>query len=96
MLMLVWRLKGGGRGGTRLGILQGRDTRSRESSAAHTLHYLHTYPLTSRAQLLDACSLQPITSVLAQPTLLAIAAHFPARDKGGGVRLIDNCVLGEL
>ncbi|KXZ44358.1 hypothetical protein GPECTOR_69g451 [Gonium pectorale] len=45
-------------------------------------------------ELLDAGNLGPISDLASQPTLLAIAAHFPAKDRGT-VRLIDNTVLGE-
>lgn len=45
-------------------------------------------------QLLHAVNLSAITDAKAQPTLLAIAAWFPAKDKGT-VRLIDNTVLNE-
>mmetsp|Transcript_40333 Transcript_40333/g.89566 ORF Transcript_40333/g.89566 Transcript_40333/m.89566 type:complete len:320 (-) Transcript_40333:719-1678(-) len=45
-------------------------------------------------ELVDANHLGPITNVATQPTLLAVAAHFPARDRGT-VRLIDNTVLCE-
>lgn len=43
-------------------------------------------------QLRDANHLGTITDVKQQPTLLAVAALFPARDQGT-VRLIDNTVL---
>ncbi|GBF96254.1 hypothetical protein Rsub_08799 [Raphidocelis subcapitata] len=43
-------------------------------------------------ELRHAEHLQPVTDLRAQPTLLAVAAHFPARDRGT-VRLIDNTVL---
>lgn len=43
-------------------------------------------------QLLDADNLLEIEDASKQPTLLAVAAHFPARDRGE-VRLIDNMVL---
>ena len=47
-------------------------------------------------QFVDALNLGPITSnASTQPTLLAVAALFPARDGQGTVRLIDNIVLGE-
>ena len=46
------------------------------------------------AQLVDAASLLPVADACAQPTLLAVAAHFDARDRGA-VRLIDNTVLGQ-
>lgn len=45
-------------------------------------------------ELVDAGHLGKVTNLKDQPTLLAIAAHFPAKDKGT-VRLIDNTVLGE-
>jgi pantothenate synthetase len=45
------------------------------------------------AQLRDADNLSLVTDVIKQPTLLAVAAKFPAQDKGT-VRLIDNMVLG--
>lgn len=45
-------------------------------------------------QLVHAVNLAAVADVRAQPTLLAIAAHFPARDRGT-VRLIDNTVLNE-
>lgn len=44
-------------------------------------------------QLRDADNLSDVADVAAQPTLLAVAAWFPARDRGT-VRLIDNAVLG--
>jgi pantothenate synthetase len=44
-------------------------------------------------QLRDADNLSLVTDVSTQPTLLAVAAKFPAKDKGS-VRLIDNMVLG--
>ncbi len=44
------------------------------------------------SQLLHAENLGPIAQLAAQPVLLAVAAHFPARDRGT-VRLIDNTVL---
>lgn len=43
-------------------------------------------------ELLHAENLGPIAELAAQPVLLAVAAHFPARDRGT-VRLIDNTVL---
>ncbi|KAI8475061.1 MAG: hypothetical protein J3K34DRAFT_405940 [Monoraphidium minutum] len=43
-------------------------------------------------ELRDAEHLGPVSDLRAQPTLLAVAAHFPARDRGT-VRLIDNTVL---
>eukprot|EP00955_Chlamydomonas_euryale_P041900 352158-Chlamydomonas_euryale.AAC.4 len=45
-------------------------------------------------QLVDACSLSPVEDASKQATLLAVAAHFDARDTGT-VRLIDNIVIGE-
>ncbi|EFJ52969.1 hypothetical protein VOLCADRAFT_86503 [Volvox carteri f. nagariensis] len=36
----------------------------------------------------------PISDLTSQPVLLAVAAHFPARDRGT-VRLIDNTVLND-
>lgn len=45
------------------------------------------------AQLRDADNLSMVTDVSKQPTLLAVAAKFPAKDKGT-VRLIDNMVIG--
>jgi pantoate--beta-alanine ligase len=44
--------------------------------------------------LAHADHLGPVTDVASQPTLLAVAAFFPARDGRGRVRLIDNTVLG--
>jgi pantothenate synthetase len=44
-------------------------------------------------QLRDADNLSVVTDVSKQPTLLAVAAKFPAKDKGT-VRLIDNMVIG--
>lgn len=44
-------------------------------------------------ELRDADNLSLVTDVSKQPTLLAVAAKFPAKDKGS-VRLIDNTVLG--
>ena len=44
-------------------------------------------------QLVDADNLSSISDAAAQPTLVAVAAHFPARDRGT-VRLIDNTVVG--
>lgn len=49
-------------------------------------------PDPSSPQLRHAEHLQPVSDLRAQPTLLAVAAHFPARDRGT-VRLIDNAVL---
>lgn len=43
-------------------------------------------------QLVDADNLSGVDDLQQQATLLAIAAHYPARDKGT-VRLIDNIVL---
>lgn len=43
-------------------------------------------------QLRDADNLSLVTDLTKQPTLLAVAAKFPAKDKGS-VRLIDNMVL---
>jgi pantothenate synthetase len=43
-------------------------------------------------QVLNADNLQPIMDMSAQPTLIAVAVHFPAKDRGT-VRLIDNTVL---
>ncbi|MEW5310655.1 MAG: hypothetical protein WDW38_002432 [Sanguina aurantia] len=43
-------------------------------------------------ELLSADNLLEIEDACKQPTLLAVAAHFPARDRGE-VRLIDNMVL---
>ncbi len=45
------------------------------------------------AQCVDASHLGAITDVNSQAVLVAVAAHFPAKD--GTVRLIDNLVLGE-
>jgi len=45
-------------------------------------------------ELVDACSLSPVEDASKQATLLAVAAHFDARDTGT-VRLIDNIVIGE-
>lgn len=45
-------------------------------------------------QLVDAGNLSPVTDAAKQATLLAVAANFPAKDRGT-VRLIDNIVLGE-
>lgn len=45
-------------------------------------------------ELVDALNLKPVSNAAEQPTLLAVAAHFPAKDRGL-VRLIDNIVLGE-
>jgi pantothenate synthetase len=44
-------------------------------------------------QLRDADNLSVVTDVSKQQTLLAVAAKFPAKDKGT-VRLIDNMVIG--
>ena len=41
---------------------------------------------------MDADNLAQVADAAAQPTLVAIAAHFPARDRGT-VRLIDNAVV---
>lgn len=49
-------------------------------------------PSSPHPQLRHAEHLQPVTDLRAQPTLLAVAAHFPAKDRGT-VRLIDNTVL---
>ncbi|KAF6258680.1 hypothetical protein COO60DRAFT_1517833 [Scenedesmus sp. NREL 46B-D3] len=46
-------------------------------------------------QLRDADNLHEVADAAAQATLLAVAAWFPAKDKGT-VRLIDNMVLGQL
>lgn len=46
-------------------------------------------------QLVDAGNLSEVTDVSQQPTLLAVAAFFSAKD-AGEVRLIDNIVLGEV
>jgi pantothenate synthetase len=43
-------------------------------------------------QVLDAQNLQPVHEVTKESTLVAIAAHFPAKDQGM-VRLIDNCII---
>jgi hypothetical protein len=43
-------------------------------------------------QLCHAEHLGEVSDLGAQPALLAVAAHFPARDRGT-VRLIDNVVL---
>lgn len=45
-------------------------------------------------QMVDALSLREIQDASKQPTLLAVAAHFAAKDTGT-VRLIDNIVIGE-
>lgn len=45
-------------------------------------------------QLRDADNLSPVQGAVSRPTLLAVAAWFPARDRGT-VRLIDNTVLLE-
>ena len=52
------------------------------------------HPSTPPSQFVDAGNLSAVTDVSKQATLLAIAAHFPAKDRGT-VRLIDNCVLNE-
>lgn len=44
-------------------------------------------------QLRDADNLSVVTDASTQPTLLAVAAKFPAKDSGT-VRLIDNMVIG--
>ncbi len=44
-------------------------------------------------QLVNADNLSPVSDASAQATLIAIAAHLPARDRGT-VRLIDNTVVG--
>ncbi|WIA18346.1 hypothetical protein OEZ85_009811 [Tetradesmus obliquus] len=46
-------------------------------------------------QLRDADNLHEVADAAAQATLLAVAAWFPAKDRGT-VRLIDNMVLGQL
>jgi hypothetical protein len=46
-------------------------------------------------QLADADNLSAVSDALAQPTLIAVAAHFPSRDQGT-VRLIDNAVVGQV
>lgn len=46
-------------------------------------------------QLRDADNLNVVTDAAAQPTLIAVAAWFPAKDRGT-VRLIDNMVLGPM
>jgi pantothenate synthetase len=46
-------------------------------------------------QLRDADNLHEVADAAAQPTLLAVAAWFPAKDRGT-VRLIDNMVLGQM
>ncbi|GIL45485.1 hypothetical protein Vafri_2713 [Volvox africanus] len=46
-------------------------------------------------ELLHAHNLGPVSDLTSQPVLLAVAAHFPARDRGT-VRLIDNTVLNEI
>jgi pantothenate synthetase len=45
-------------------------------------------------QLRDADNLSVVADASAQPTLLAVAAKFPAKDSGS-VRLIDNAILGD-
>lgn len=49
-------------------------------------------PLALNPQLRHAENLGDVSDLRAQPTLLAVAAHFPAKDRGT-VRLIDNTVL---
>lgn len=44
-------------------------------------------------QLRDADNLSVVADASKQPTLLAVAAKFPAKDRGA-VRLIDNMVIG--
>lgn len=44
-------------------------------------------------QLRDADNLSVVADASTQPTLLAVAAKFPAKDSGT-VRLIDNMVIG--
>lgn len=53
-------------------------------------------PLSQRAslQMVHGLNLGPVTDVSKQPTLLAVAALFEAKDQGT-VRLIDNVVIGE-
>jgi pantothenate synthetase len=46
-------------------------------------------------QLRDADNLHEVADAAAQATLLAVAAWFPAKDRGT-VRLIDNMVLGQM
>ena len=46
-------------------------------------------------QFVDALNLRPVSDAAKQPTLLAVAALFSAKDGKGTVRLIDNVVLGE-
>lgn len=59
-------------------------------STPHPVPPLNATP--TPPQLRHAENLQPVTDLRAQPTLLAVAVHFPARDRGR-VRLIDNTVL---
>eukprot|EP00803_Ostreobium_quekettii_P001429 evm.model.scf_424.6 EVM.evm.TU.scf_424.6 scf_424:57423-62947(+) len=44
-------------------------------------------------EVVDADTLQPMPDASQQATLVAVAAHFPAKG-GGTVRLIDNVVIG--
>ncbi|KAJ9518730.1 hypothetical protein QJQ45_026005 [Haematococcus lacustris] len=43
-------------------------------------------------QVVDADHLEAVTDLYRRPVLVAVAAHFPARDRGS-VRLLDNVVL---
>lgn len=57
-------------------------------------HWGVCLPPHTTKQLRDADNLAPVADVARQPTLLAVAAKFPAKD-AGAVRLIDNCILGD-
>lgn len=56
-------------------------------------HHLTTRLPPACLQLVNADNLSLVDDASAQATLIAIAAHFPARDRGT-VRLIDNTVVG--
>lgn len=60
--------------------------------SVHPSHSCVVLPLSPTVQLRDADNLSLVTDVSTQPTLLAVAAKYPAKDKGT-VRLIDNIVL---
>lgn len=94
--MWRWVLLRGGTGlRTRVLIMLWRDRQQTRSCVHRRLRaagWLRSL-LCWCAQLRDADNLSLVTDDLTkQPTLLAVAAKFPAKDKGS-VRLIDNMVL---
>lgn len=73
----------------RWGHVQARHKAGLHNSGMYVVLTLHCC---LQMQLRDADNLSLVSDASKQPTLLAVAAKFPAKDRGT-VRLIDNTVL---